>query len=266
MVILGILNILAFLFCGIQISGNEKLPEEFTAMRSALCDKPTDFIETGCRVCPALMAKGAETPLNVSLEINRILQGSFTSVGRTEALLSSSSCFSHADGFASTFLLREEQGSWKRLSFFHRSGPIGICQKISGQGDKRDLIICNYEDYGVGAITVMGFDSYGKIKTQTVLVQDWTNPMRALEKQKHCSSLDANVEKVSFNSIEISIFMNSFAVDPPIHCFDESEGTTSKISDSKKIEAIAVFIRSADDDFAPDEKTKRLLSEVERSR
>jgi hypothetical protein len=55
MVILGLLNVVIFLFSGIQVSGNEKLPPEFTAMRSALCDKPADFTETGCRVCPRFM-------------------------------------------------------------------------------------------------------------------------------------------------------------------------------------------------------------------
>lgn len=97
-----------------------------------------------------------------------------------------------------------------------------------------------------------------------MLVQTWTYPFRALEKQKHCSSLDADVKKASFNSVEISIFLNSFDVDPPIHCV-ESEGTTSKIFNSKQIEGIAVFIRN-DDNFAPDERTKELLLEVEMSR
>ncbi len=264
MVIFRLLNIVIFLFSGIQASGNDKLPQEFTAMRSALCDKPTDFEETGCKVCPKFMAEGSEGPLNGGLGINSILLGSFTSVGKTEALLSADSCFSHAEGFASAFLLRQEQGSWQRLSFFHRVGPMGICQKIPGQSDKRDLLICNYEDYGAGAISVIGFDANGKVKTESVLVQTWTYPFRALEKQKRCSSLGANVKKVSFDSIEISIFLNSFDVDPPIDC-DESEGTASKISNSKKVEAIAVFIRN-DDDFAPDERTKKLLSEVEKNR
>lgn len=48
--------------------------------------------------------------------------------------------------------------------------------------------------------------------------------LQGLEKQKHCSSLDADVRKTSFISIEISIFLNSFDVDPPIDCV-ESEGT-----------------------------------------
>ncbi|HXY24066.1 MAG TPA: hypothetical protein VEI73_05415 [Candidatus Acidoferrum sp.] len=265
MIISELLNILILLLCGTQASENEKLPQEFTAMRSALCDKPADFVETGCRVCPEFMVEGSEGPLNGGLGINRILFGSFTSVGKTEALLSSGfSCFSHAEGFASAFLLRKEQGSWRRLSFFHRDGPMGICQKIPGQGDKRDLVICNYGDYGAGAISVIAFDADGKVKTETGLVQTWTYPFRTLEKQKHCSSLDADVKKVSFNSIEISIFLNSFDVDPPINC-DDSEGTNSKISNSKKIESIGIFIRN-DDDFAPDERTKKLLSEVDRGR
>ena len=110
----------------------------------------------------------------------------------------------------------------------------------------------------------MGFDAKGKVKTESVLVQTWTYPFRSLEKQKHCSSLEADVKNVSFSSIEISIFLNSFDADPPIDC-DESGSTTSKISNSKKIERIAVFIRN-DDNFAPDEATKNLLSEVEKSR
>ena len=43
MVIFRLLNIAIFLFSGFQASGNEKLPQELTAMRSALCDKPTRF-------------------------------------------------------------------------------------------------------------------------------------------------------------------------------------------------------------------------------
>ncbi len=267
MVISGLLNILILLFCGTQALGNEKLPQEFTAMKSALCDKPADFVETGCRVCPKFMAKGSEGPLNRNggLGIYSVELGSFTSAGKTEALLLGfASCFSHAAGNASAFLLRKEQGSWQRLSFFHNEGPMGICQKIPGQGDKRDLIICNYEDYGAGAISVIGFDANGKVQTESVLVQTWTFPFRSLEKQKHCSSLQADVKKVSFNSIAISIFPNSFDVDPPIIC-DESDYTTSTISNSKKFEAIAVFIRH-DDYFVPDEKTKKLLPEVEKSR
>jgi len=242
-----------------------KLPAEFTAMRSALCDKPADFTETGCKVCPAFMAEDAEAPRG-GLGINGILFGSFTSVGRTEALLSSISfsCFAHADGPASAFLLRKEQGSWRRLSFFHNDGPIGICWKIPGQSGTRDLLLCNYEDYGAGAFSVIGFDANGKVKTESALVQTWTFPFRASEKQKHCSSLGADVKKISSASIEISIYLNSFDVDPPIDC-DGSEYTTSKISNSKKVEAIAVFIRN-EDDFVPDEKTKELLSEVEKSR
>jgi hypothetical protein len=265
MVIWGLLNILISLLLGIQASGNEKLPQEFTAMRSALCDKPADFIETGCRVCPQFMAEGSEGPLHGGLGVNSILLGSFTSVGKTEALLGSGSCFSHADGFASAFLLRKEQGSWRRLSFFHNVGPMGICQKIPGKGNKRDLLICTSEDYGAGAISAIAFDANGKVKTESVLVQTWAYPgFRSLEKQRHCSSLGADVKKASFDSIEISIFLNSFDVDPPINCFDESEGTTSKISNVKKVKEIAAFTRN-DDDFGPDERTKKLLSEIEKS-
>ncbi len=249
--------------CGGQQQPDSALPEEFAAMRSALCDKPIDFTETGCKVCPKIMAEGSEGRLNGGLGINSILFGSFTSAGKTEAFLSSVGCFAHFEGFASAFLLRKEQGSWRRLSFFHRDGPLGICQKIPGQSDKRDLLVCNYEDYGAGAISVIGFDANGKVKTESVLVQTWTFPFRSLEKQKHCSSLQADVKNVSFDSIEISIFPNSFDVDPPIIC-DESDYTTSKISNSKKVEAIAVFTRN-EDNFAPDERTKQLLSEVEKS-
>ena len=171
----------------------------------------------------------------------------------------------HADGFASAFLLRKEQGSWQRLSFFHNDGPVGICSKIPSQSDERDLAICTEEDYGAGGISVEGFDVNGKVKTESVLVQTWQFPFRSIEKQKHCSSLQADVKKLSFNSIEISIFPNSFDVDPPIICSTESDTTTSKISNSKKFEATAVFIRN-DDNFAPDEATKKLLSEVAKSR
>jgi hypothetical protein len=139
---------------------------------------------------------------------------------------------------------------------------MGICQKIPGQGDKRDLLVCNYGDYGAGAISVIGFDTNGKVQTESALVQTWTFPFRSLEKQKHCSSLEADVKKISFDSIEVSIFPNSFDVDPPINCADESDNTTSKISNLKKFEATGVFVRH-DDTFAPDEKTEKLLSEVE---
>jgi hypothetical protein len=263
-----VLNIIILALCGIQGSANEKLPQEFTAMRPALCDKPADFVEKGCRVCPKFMAAGSEGPLNRSggLGIYSVVLGSFTSAGKTEALLLGfGSCLSHAAGHASAFLLRKEQGSWRRLSFFHNEGPEGNCQKIPGQSDERDLLICTEEDYGAGGISVIGFDVNGKVKTNSVLVQTWTYPFRSVEKQKHCSSLQADVKKVSFNSVEISIFPNSFDVDPPIICSDESEGSGSRISNSKKFEAIAVFIRN-DDNFAPDEATKKLLSEIEKSR
>ena len=268
MVIVGLLNILIFFSSGFQASGNEKLPQEFPAMRSALCDKPSDFVEGGCRVCPKFMAEGSEGPSNRNggLGIYSVVSGSFTSAGKTEALLLGfGSCFSHAEGNASAFLLRKEHGPWQRLSFFHNDGPAGICSKIPGQSGARDLVICTQEDYGAGAITVIGFDVNGKVKKETVLVQTWQFPFRSVERQKHCSSLQADVKKVSFNSIEILIFPNSFDVDPPIICSTESDTTSSKISNSKKVEAIAVFIRNGDD-FTPDEKTKKLLSEVAKSR
>jgi hypothetical protein len=262
MLILLLLGNIVFWSSGTQASGIQPLPQEFAAMRSALCDKPADFVEMGCSVCPEFMAGSSNLGLHGGLGIYSVLMGSFTSVGKTEALLSSGSCFAHAEGFASAFLLRKEQGSWQRLSFFHYDGPIGTCQKIPGQGDTRDLVICNQEDYGAGAISVIGFDANGKVQTESVLVQTWTFPFRSLEKQKHCSSLEADVKKISFDSIEVSIFPNSFDVDPPINCADESDNTTSKISNLKKFEAIGVFIRN-DDTFVPDEKTKKLLSEVE---
>jgi len=248
-------------------TGNEKLPAEFAAMRSALCDKPADFTETGCKVCPRFMTEDHEGPSRGGLGIDRVLFGSFTSVGKTEALLSSGmSCFAHFEGFASAFLLRKEQGSWRRLAFFHTDGPMGLCQKIPGQGDKRDLLICNYADYGVGAISLIVFDTYGKTKTDTGLVRTWLyQGWRSVEKQEHCSTADAKIKKVSFDSIEISVYFNSFDVDPPINCFDESEGTTSKISNAKKVEDVAVFTRNGDE-FAPDERTKKLLAEIEKSR
>lgn len=258
--LLGVLSVAAP--CLAQ-TGNEKLPQEFAAMRFALCDKPADFVETGCRVCPKFMAASSNLGLHSGLGINSVLLGSFTSVGKTEAVLTAGSCFSHADGFASAFLLRKEQGSWRRLSFFHGDGPMGICWKIPGQGDARDLLLCNHEDYGVGAFSVFAFDANGKTKTESVLVRTWTYPFRSLEKQKHCSALGANVKKVSSNSVEISIFLNSFDVDPPIEC-DESEFTRSKISNPKKVEDTAVFIRN-EDDFAAEERTKKLLSEIEKS-
>lgn len=239
---LALLSVLSVAASCLTQTGSEKLPQEFTAMRYALCDKPVDFVETGCRVCPKFMAEGSKLGLHGGLEINNVLLGSFTSVGKTEALLLGyASCFSHAEGFATAFLLRREQGSWHRLSFFHNDGPVGNCQKVPGQGENRDLIICNYEDWGAGAISVLGFDVYGKVQTQSVLVQTWTFPFRSVEKQKHCSSLEADVKNVSFHSIEIAIFPNSFDVDPPIVC-DESDATTSKLSNSKKFEAIAVFL------------------------
>ena len=257
---MALLTILIFLLSGIQASGNEKLPEEFAAMRSALCDRPADFIEVGCRVCPKFMAGSS----GGGLGINNVLLGSFTSAGKTEAFLGSGSCFNHAEGFASAFLLRKEKDSWQRLSFFHNVGPVGVCQKIPGQGDERDLLICNSEDYGAGDINVIAFDGNGKVKTESALVQTWTYPFRVLEKQKHCSSLDATVKNVSSSSIEISVILNSFDVDPPIDC-DEGDTTTSKISNLKKVDAVAVFVRDGDS-FSPDEKTGKLLAEVQTSR
>jgi hypothetical protein len=249
---------------GASGQSNSGLPEEFAAMRSALCDKATDFVEGGCKVCPKFMVKDLKASSRSGLGINTVLLGSFTGVGQTEALLSSGSCFDHAEGFASAFLLRKEQGSWQRLSFFHNAGPLGICQKIPGQGDKRDLLVCNYGDYGKGNISVTTFDANGKVKTESVLVHTWTFPFRVLEKQKHCSSLDARVKNASFDSIEISIVLISLDVDPPIDC-DESDITTSKVSNSKKIDAIAAFTRN-EDSFIPDQKTRELLSEIEKSR
>ncbi len=262
---LALLSVLSVVAPCLAQTGNEKLPPQFAAMRYALCDKPADFIETGCRVCPKFMAKSANLGLQGGLGISGVLFGSFTSVGKTEALLLGFDCFAHAGGFASAFLLRKEQGSWHRLSYFHNDGPVGICQKIPGQGDNRDLLICNHGDYGAGAISVIAFDVNGKVKTQSGLVQTWTFPFRSVEKQKHCSSLQADVKKISFDSIEVSIFPNSFDADPPIICDDESYGATSKISNSKKFEAIAVFTRNGDD-FVPDEKTKRILSEIAKER
>jgi hypothetical protein len=267
MIVFQLLITIVLALSGMQASGNEKLPPEFTAMRSALCDKPADFVETGYRVCPKFMGAGSEGPLSrAGLGISSVVLGSFTSAGKTEALLLGyASCFSHAAGHASAFLLRKEQGSWQRLSFFHNDGPVGICSKIPGQGDERDLLICTEEDYGAGGIGAISFDVNGKVKTNSTLVQTWTFPFRSVDKQKHCSSLQASVKKVSFDSIEISIFPNSFDADPPIVCDNESEAATSKISNSKKFEATGVFIRNGDN-FAPDEKTKKLLSEVEKSR
>ena len=126
---------------------------------------------------PQIYRPGSEGPLSGGLGINSVMLGSFTSLRKTEAVLSSGSCFSHADGFASAFLLRKEQGSWRRLSFFHRVGPIGICQKIPGQDDQRDLLVLRNKHYGVGAISLIGFDVSGKVTTQSVLVQTWTNPL-----------------------------------------------------------------------------------------
>ena len=264
-ILLALLSILSAAAPCVAQSGNEKLPPEFSAMRVALCDKPADFVESGCKVCPKFMEQGSQGLIGGGLGVNSVLFGSFTSIGKTEALLSSAGCFNHAEGFASAFLLRKEQGSWRRLAFFHRDGPMGICQKVPGQGDKRDLLVCNYEDYGAGAISLIILDANGKVKSETVLVQTWMYPgWRSAEKQKHCSSSGATVNKTSFDSIEISVGLNSFDVDPPINCFNESEGTTSKISNSRKIESIAVFIRY-DDNFVPDGKTKKLLSEFEKA-
>jgi hypothetical protein len=248
-------------------TGNEKLPEEFAAMRSALCDKQADFVETGCKVCPKFMAGEHEgAPLRGGLEINSVLFGTFTSAGKTEAYLSSGGCFNHAEGFASAFLLRKERGSWRRLAFFHQNGPLGICHKVPGQGDQRDLLLCNYEDYGAGTISLIAFGADGKVKTQTGLVQTWQyQGWRSTEKQKHCSTAEANVKKVSSQSIEISVFLNAFDVDPPINCFDESDATSSNISKSKKIQEIAVFARNGDD-FIPDEKTQKIILDIEKNR
>jgi hypothetical protein len=160
-IIFRLLTVIIFLLCGMQALGNEKLSQEFTAMQAAFCDKPNDFVETGCRVCPKFMATSSEGPLirDGGLGINSVLLGSFTSVGKTEALLLGyASCLGHAAGNASAFLLRKEQGSWQRLSFFHNEGPVGICSKIPGQSDERDLLICTEEDYGAGGISVIGFD------------------------------------------------------------------------------------------------------------
>lgn len=264
MVAFQFLNIILFLLGGMQTGESPKLPQEFAEMRAAVCDKPSDFAETGCRVCPKFM--GAEGPLNRNgLGIYNVLLGSFTSAGKTEAILTGyASCLSHAAGHTTAFLLRKEQGSWRRLSYFHNEGPVGLCQKIAGPSEERDLVLCSEEDYGAGSVSVIGFDGSGKVKTNSTLVQTWTYPFRSVEKQKHCSSFGADVKKVSFDAVEISIYLNSFDVDPPIDC-DERESTTSKISNSKKFAEIAVFTRSGDT-FAPDEKTKKLLSEAEKSR
>ena len=134
-----------------------------------------------------------------------------------------------------------------------------------GQGEKQDLLICNYEDYGAGAISLITLDASRRVKSEGALIQTWTYPgWRSVEKQKHCSSSGAAVKMISLDSIEISVVLNSFDVDPPINCFNESDGATSKISNSKKIDSVAVFIRY-DDNFVPDEKTKELLSEFEKA-
>jgi hypothetical protein len=260
--------LLSILLAGAQClaqTGHEKLPQEFAAMRSALCDKSADFVETGCKVCPSFMAEDHEGPSRGGLGINSVLFGSFTSVGKTEAYLNSGDCFSHAEGFASAFLLRKELGTWRMLAFFHQNGPLGICQKIPGQDDERDLLLCNYEDYGAGGISLIAFGADGKVKTQTVLFQTWFyQGWRSTEKQKHCSTAQADIKKVSSQSIEISIFLGSFDADPPINCFDEADTTISKISKSKKIQDIAIFTRDRDN-FVPDEKTMQLLSEIKNS-
>jgi hypothetical protein len=103
-----------------------------------------------------------------------------------------------------------------------------------GQGEKQDLLICNYEDYGAGAISLITLDASRRVKSEGALIQTWTYPgWRSVEKQKHCSSSGAAVKMISFDSIEISVVLNSFDVDPPINCFDESESTTSRISNSR---------------------------------
>lgn len=262
----ALLTLCALLFVAVGAFGqsDSKLPEEFAAMRSALCDKGADFAETGCSVCPKFMGESANLGLHGGLGINGVLFGSFTAVGKTEALLFGFGCFAHAEGFASAFLLRNDQGSWQRLSYFHNEGPVGICQKIPGQGDTRDLLICNYGDWGKGDISVIAFDADGKVKTESELVQTWTFPFRSVEKQKDCSSLQADVRNVSSSSVEISIFLDSFHADPPIVC-DDREYTTSKISGSVKVDEVGVFNRTGDN-FVPDKRTKDILLVVEQFR
>jgi hypothetical protein len=263
-ILLAVLSFLSVAVPCVAQTREVKLPPEFSAMRLALCDKPADFVESGCKVCPKFLVQGSQGLIGGGLGINSVLFGSFTSVGETEALLSGAGCFSHAEGFGSAFLLRKEQGVWRRLAFFHRDGPMGICQNVPGQGARRDLLVCNYEDYGAGAISLIALDAGGGVKSQEELVQTWGyQGWRSVEKQNHCSSSGAEVKKLSFDSIEISVSLNSFDVDPPINCFNESDSTTSKISNSRRVKSIAVFQRN-NEDFVPDEKTKKLLSEVAR--
>jgi hypothetical protein len=122
--------------------------------------------------------------------------------------------------------------------FLHREGPMGSCWKIPGQGDTRDFVVCDEADYGQGDISVISFDVSGRVKTKSVLIQTWTDAIRTLEKQKHCSSLSAGAKKVSFNAIEISIFLNSFDVAPQSTALARARELLPKCPTRKKWKAL----------------------------
>lgn len=190
-------------------AGARQLPENFAEMRTAICDStPT---RDGCAKCPAYMGN---TRPGDALKFYGYVEGSFTAAGAEEVLLRSPmSCYDHAAGFSSAVLLRKIFGKWERIAFYHNAIVTGDCQKIPGRAHQKDLLLCQFSDWGTGSIEVTSLDANGVIASSQKLVTEWQIPFRDLN-PKICSTQEAKIDRISSDAIDISIATQTYAPSP----------------------------------------------------
>lgn len=240
-----IFGLIGFVLAGIGAADSAELPEDFAEMRSAICDsKPTG---NGCAKCPAYM----DARMPDALEFNSYLAGSFTAPDSDEVLLRSrSSCYSHADGFSSAVLLRKMSGKWERIAFYHNEMELtGDCRKIPGQAHQKDLLLCEFFDWGNGSVAVIGLNGKGEIASRQKLISEWLIPWRESQPEV-CSIQKASFNKISSDEIDLFIQTQTF-VRSSDYCHDE-------YGNHEFEEFIAEFIRS-DGRFEPTAATRDFL-------
>ena len=131
-------RLIVLVLAGAGTAGTAELPQDFAEMRNAICD--SELTKDGCAKCPVYMGENALG----ALKFDSYVEGSFIAADTDQVLLRSMmSCYSHADGDGSGFLLRKIFGKQKRIAFYHNEMELtGDCRKIRGQEHQKDFLLC----------------------------------------------------------------------------------------------------------------------------
>jgi hypothetical protein len=111
------------------------------AILEGICPSAVGLIQNHweCKNCPEQTSDG-EHHLTLPWPVDEAIFGYFSQSQSREAILSSRSCEPHSEGSGGTFLLKEEAGRWRRVSY-KKGLVVSMCHAFRRRSGL-DLLVC----------------------------------------------------------------------------------------------------------------------------